>query len=280
LGGNMIYGIDVARYQANTALKSQVPVHQIEECVSGRGIQFAYVKLSEAKFTDGAAPSHAETMRAHLRIGGYHFFRPTVDVAAQVEVFHKSYLSLSAVELPPAIDIEDSKAIAAIGADQVLRNAIEFCELLELRTNRPTVIYTYTNHWLSELVNKGNAALRERLANRRPLWLAQYPFVDKAAPPEWVESHPPKPLPEWAGRGWSIWQFDGDKGHRFPNGVDSDFNVFNGDEAMLDAFCAASLVPPTQPSLAPVMPEFDGGRTASEVIGDLFQSPEKSPESR
>ena len=61
-----------------------------------------------------------------------------------------------------------------------------------------------------------------------PLWMAWY----KSGWPNPGDA-PKVPRP-W--KTWAFWQFDGNKGLVLPNGADSDFNVFNGDEEALKSF--------------------------------------------
>lgn len=67
-----------------------------------------------------------------------------------------------------------------------------------------------------------------------PLWMAWY---TNKWPNEGDKPRIPKP---WSS--WEFWQFDGNGGLRLPNGVDSDFCVFNGDEAGLRALANGSHV--------------------------------------
>lgn len=55
----------------------------------------------------------------------------------------------------------------------------------------------------------------------------------------------PKPWTDWL-----FWQFDGDGGLRLPTGVDSDFCVFNGDEAALKAFASSTPIRTIPPPIA------------------------------
>lgn len=72
-------------------------------------------------------------------------------------------------------------------------------------------------------------------AEAYPLWMADYTN-------RWpVPGEKPKLPKPW--KTWEFWQFDGNGGLKLPNGVDSDFCVFNGDEADLARVAGKTPVP-------------------------------------
>lgn len=104
-------------------------------------------------------------------------------------------------------------------SDWLAANAAEVCIL----TGKEPVLYTYPYWW--KAVSKVDVSW----ASLYPLWIASYP-----SSPGWPKDgqRPVVPAP-WPT--WMFWQFDGNKGLKLPNGVDCDFDVFNGDEAALQA---------------------------------------------
>ena len=95
-------------------------------------------------------------------------------------------------------------------------NAAEVTRL----SGRKPAIYTYDWWWAQ--VRKGADV---SWAAEYDLWMAWY-TTRWPAPGE----RPRIPAP-WTD--WKFWQFDGNNGLKMPNGVDSDFCVFNGDEDAL-----------------------------------------------
>jgi lysozyme len=83
------------------------------------------------------------------------------------------------------------------------------------------IIYTYPHWWAA--ISKGTDV---SWAADYPLWIASYP--GNGWPAVSAKPYLPKPWTDWL-----FWQFDGNGGLKFPNGVDADFCVFNGDEDAL-----------------------------------------------
>ncbi len=81
------------------------------------------------------------------------------------------------------------------------------------------IIYTYPWWWAA--VSKGTDV---SWAAKYPLWIASYPTT-VGWPAEGAKPVIPKPWDDWL-----FWQFDGNKGLKLPNGIDSDFCLFNGTE--------------------------------------------------
>lgn len=93
-------------------------------------------------------------------------------------------------------------------------------EEVELQTSVTPIIYTYPWWWAA--VSAADVSWAERF----PLWLAAYPGT--GWPKEGDSPTVPHPWKDWL-----FWQFDGNGGLKMPNGLDSDFCVFNGDEEAL-----------------------------------------------
>jgi GH25 family lysozyme M1 (1,4-beta-N-acetylmuramidase) len=108
-------------------------------------------------------------------------------------------------------------------------------EEVERLSGRAPVLYTYPSWW--EALRAGGADLA--WASKYFLWMASYPSGAKAG--KWpLDTDEPRIPREWTT--WLFWQFDGDGGLRLPNGVDSDFCLFNGD--MMDLMTFANPPPP------------------------------------
>lgn len=129
-------------------------------------------------------------------VGAYHAVRPSRSVAQQADML----IQACGESLIPALDLEifDDQPAQAV-ADF----AIEFVEAVERGLHRRCVFYTYPS-FASRLPLSADLSIR-------PLWIAHYGAPRPQIPKPWSD--------------WLIWQYDGDKGERAPNGLDLDFNV-------------------------------------------------------
>lgn len=96
-------------------------------------------------------------------------------------------------------------------------------------TGKKPILYTYDWWWAAVREGLPSAGFHQGAdvswAAEYPLWMAWY--INRW-PHEGERPKIPKPFTDWL-----FWQFDGDGGLRLPNGIDSDFCVFNGDESAL-----------------------------------------------
>lgn len=124
-------------------------------------------------------------------------------------------------------------------AEQISEWCRVFCAEVARLSGVTPVIYTYPWWWAE--VSKADTSW----AACYPLWLASYP--GRGVWPKEGES-PKVPRP-WID--WLFWQWDGDGGLKLPNGVDSDFCVFNGTEEELQGLvqrpAPANDVSPVEP---------------------------------
>ncbi len=157
-------------------------------------------------------------------VGAYHFLYPLphLDPAKQAEgFFAASTLGAESGDLPPALDLEwpDPDAGWAkwgCSAWQVSEWSQECAEKTTELYGRKPIIYIYP--YFAQMLAAGADIS----------WMADYPL--------WIASYVPKPVIPQPWTDWTFWQFDGNDGQRMPNGVDADFNWFNGDEAALSRF--------------------------------------------
>src|SRR6266849_9420139 len=82
--------------------------HQLEidwSAVAGSGIQYSFIKASEgASFGDSRfAINWQGAADAGVIRGAYHFFRPKIAVAPQVDLFVQTVGQLQAGDLPPVL---------------------------------------------------------------------------------------------------------------------------------------------------------------------------------
>lgn len=228
----MIRGLDVSMIQG------KVPWRHLKSL----GYEFGIAKCQEGnKAKDPAFESNYNAMLdAGIVPGAYHFPYPLphLDPVKQAELFFKASECGSYIgQLPPMLDFEwpapeewtKWKCTAPQMADWT-RRCLE--RMTELWGCKPMVyIYPY----FASMLLKGGADLA--YLSSYPLCMADYSRAGSEIP----ESAKPKiPFP-WTD--WTFWQHDGNGGLKLPNGVDSDFMVFNGTLDELKALAAGRQQP-------------------------------------
>lgn len=211
--GPTVHGVDVSGYQGSSINWSTV---------RNAGREFAIAKATEGTgFIDGSFAHNWPGMRAAGVIrGAYHFFRPSVDGAAQGDYFVNEINAqggLAAGDLPPVADVEVSDGMSAA---TVISRLHAFLDRVQARTGRVPMIYTANFFWGGTL---GNPSFKGY-----PLWVANY--------------GPSCPYLPNAFGDWVIWQYsDRDSVAGIPGGVDGD--VFNGTLDELRAFAGGGSTP-------------------------------------
>jgi hypothetical protein len=112
-------------------------------------------------------------------------------------------------------------------AEQLIENAVAWVIRSEALTGVYPWLYSYPSFLREQCKNLAPLELR-----KCPMWLAWYPgfgfgvasTVDPIAALDRAKALPTL----WRTGRWAAWQFDGNGGERFPNGVDADFNVACG----------------------------------------------------
>ncbi len=233
----MIRGLDASSVQGLLPIQS----------LDAAGVRFLIHKCQQGN--DGKDPYFERNVlsarNAGWRVGAYHFLYPLphLDPKAQAEGFFRaSELGTLDGDLPPALDLEwpdPDKGFANWGCTpaQVADWGAACAERVTELFGRKPLVYTYP-YFMSKL-RAGDVA-----------WLEAYPL--------WIASYAAKPLIPAPWTDWAVWQYDGNGGERMPNGVDADFNRFNGDEAALAAFCRVG--PETFPHTNPTYLDDSGGQ--------------------
>jgi lysozyme len=196
--GTKAMGIDVSRFQGAIAWPS----------VAGSGIRFAFVQASRGSGADctvkplqcGPDPYFATNRlaaeSAGIRVGAYHRAFATgataadarADALAEADIFIAAVGTLQPGELVPVIDAETPFTGMTSSS---LRTWIRvFVKRVTKRLGRKPMIYTNGTSWSAT----GNTT--EFARAKYPLWVA-----------EWGVSRPSVPAGNWAGRGYSVWQF-------------------------------------------------------------------------
>ena len=197
-GTGTVTGIDVSRFQGAIDW-TQVDAH---------GIRFAFLQASRGTGFDcdviprncGAdlyyASNYAAARAAGIRVGAYHrvFIDPEpikalrTDARAEADLFASMVGELRRGDLLPALDVESPFD----GASEVqVRVWIRtWIKRVKRKLGSRPIIYTNTTSWGAT----GDTA--KFAAKGYPLWVAN-----------WGVSRPSVPAGNWAGRGWSVWQY-------------------------------------------------------------------------
>ena len=203
--GQVVYGVDVSGYQGSSIDWGSV---------KASGHVFGFAKATEGTgFIDGSFAHNWPGMRnAGVLRGAYHFFRPSLDGAAQADYFVDQINAqggLAAGDLSPVADVEvgDNQSAAT-----VVGRLHAFLDRVAARTGRTPIIYTANFFWGDYLGNPDFSGY--------PLWVANYgpscPYLPNA----------------WAN--WRFWQYADNANVPGIGSVDGD--VFNGTLADLQAF--------------------------------------------
>jgi GH25 family lysozyme M1 (1,4-beta-N-acetylmuramidase) len=191
-------GIDVSRFQG-TIDWTQVP---------SAGVGWAFVQASRGSGLDctvastscGADPYFAtnrvNAKASGIRIGPYHRAFATgasiaearADSAAEATVFIAQVGALNPGEMLPVLDVETP--FTGLNPKRLTAWVRVWVKRVRAALGRKPMIYTNASSWGAT----GNTL--EFAKARFPLWVA-----------EWGVSKPTVPALNWAGRGWSVWQY-------------------------------------------------------------------------
>jgi GH25 family lysozyme M1 (1,4-beta-N-acetylmuramidase) len=196
--GTRAIGIDVSRFQKTIVWPS----------VAGAGVRFAFVQASRGSGLDctvkpeecGADPYFAinrtSAESVGIRVGAYHRAFATgatleaarADAIAESDVFLTAVGSLQSGELIPVLDVETPFT----GMSSTTLNAWirVWVKRVTRQLGRKPMIYTNATSWSAT----GNTM--EFARARYPLWVAQ-----------WGVGKPSVPAGNWAGHGYSVWQY-------------------------------------------------------------------------
>lgn len=153
------------------------------DSVAADGISFIYIKASEgatwrdARFED----NYRAARRAGLAVGAYHFFR--FDVVGWKQGLNLlSTLRGADLDLPVAIDIEESGNPTEYSTDEIIENVADMISLLD-RAGRPAIIYTNKNGYVRFVRNHFDDV---------PLWICSFtdpPIAERGRWTVWQHSH-------------------------------------------------------------------------------------------
>ncbi len=184
--------------------------------VKSSGASFAFMKATEGHtFVDPTfATNWAGSRAAGIAVrGAYHFGHPGSDATAQAEFFVKTVGVVGPGDVV-VLDIEESDSVSPSAVAAWCTSFLE--QVTELTALPASRVVVYTGAWFWD-PQAGGASMGEH-----PLWVSGY------------TAEPPMPN-GWDN--WTFWQFtDRLPVPGVPGSGTSDYSVFAGDEAALEAF--------------------------------------------
>ena len=158
--GYDIHGIDVSHYQNNVDWKQLKAVNQLGDTIQ---FQFAFIKATEGLLIeDEMFDEHWDDAKAHhVTRGAYHYFLPDRNAKVQAANFISS-VKLSAGDLPPVVDVEETRGKSKA---QIVKSLNDFLSMLESKYKVKPIIYSNLNF------------IEDYLADdfkQYPFWIAHY----------------------------------------------------------------------------------------------------------
>jgi lysozyme len=199
--GPSIHGIDVSYYQGKIDWKK---VKQMEE--DDVSIRFAFIKATEGMFNVDPyfQRNWREAPKAGITCGAYHYFKPKKSGEWQAKFFLQT-VNFEAGDLPPVVDIEELKGVAA----SKMRIELQvFLTYVERKMKVKPIIYTGLSFYKDYL---------QGYFDEYPLWIAHY-YQSKL---------------NISNEKWQFWQHS-DKAKISGINHVVDFNAFNGDSLTFD----------------------------------------------
>ncbi len=149
-----IHGIDISHYQGDVFW---------EHVGDNSKMSYVYIKASEGStIIDEKYKSNIELAHKYgLKVGSYHFFRPTTNLTEQLENF-KSQCRPGDQDLIPMIDIESA---GGLSIDQFCDSLFCFLEMIEKAYRQKPLLYSGRNFYNKYLAWK---------VDDYPLMIAQY----------------------------------------------------------------------------------------------------------
>jgi len=185
------------------------------------GVAFAYAKATEgASCSDPLFGANWRGIRdAGILRGAYHFLHPGSPPEQQADFFLNTVGGLKAGDLPPVLDIEETRPVdewGKIAAAERVPLILRWLLRVEDQTGIRPVIYTRRGWVADELPAPGSLS-------QYPLWVAAY------------TNAPKPPLPKgW--QTWAFWQYTESGSLPGVQGV-FDMDRFNGSSGDLASLC-------------------------------------------
>jgi lysozyme len=138
-----VHGIDMSHYQGNVFWETV-----------GDNTKMAYVYLKATEGGDRIDEMFERNINlAHrygLKVGSYHFYRPKVHQALQLENFKTQCLP-GEQDLIPMIDVE---TMSGLPVNEFCDSLLTFLELVEEAYHQKPLVYTYRNFYNKYLLGK------------------------------------------------------------------------------------------------------------------------------
>lgn len=180
-------GIDVSNHQGNIRW-GKVPDR----------IEFAFIKATEGTtFVDAFYGENRRGAKGQgKRVGAYHFARPEGrrkrivrrDARAEARFFYRVAQPRRG-ELLPVLDLETT---GGLGPNALITWTRSFLETLRGKVGEKPMIYTSPYFWRTAMDN----TTRFARSGYKVLWIAH-----------WGVRRPDVPARNWAGHGWTFWQY-------------------------------------------------------------------------
>lgn len=198
-----LHGIDVSHYQDIIDWDKLIAVNTEGDTIHFR---FVFIKATQGLWLeDDMFDEYWEDARDHGMVrGAYHYFLPDRNPKIQAKNFISS-VKLEKGDLPPVVDIEETRGKTVQEIDTALR---QFLNLIEAHYGVKPIIYSNIN-FIEDY-------LQEQFPDY-PFWIAHY-YRDELAVDETIN--------------WVFWQHS-DKADLLGINGKTDANVFNGGD---DAF--------------------------------------------
>jgi len=193
-----IHGIDVSHYQEDINWDNLKTISTDGDTVC---FTFAFMKATEGPWREDRAfaGNWEDAHDHHIICGAYHYFLPDKDAKKQAENYISS-VNLQAGDLPPVIDIEETRGKSKA---EVVAAVKTMANILEARYGAKPIIYSNISF------------IEDYLSDDFPdyyFWVAHY-YEDELNISEEIN--------------WLFWQHN-DRAMLFGYGQEVDVNVFNG----------------------------------------------------
>ncbi|MDR3612758.1 MAG: GH25 family lysozyme [Candidatus Obscuribacterales bacterium] len=140
--------------------------------IAAQKLDFCFLRASHGAVADIMFASHRQNAALiKLRAGFYHFFNPTVSVAAQLKVFLQTVGVLIDTDLPPVVDLESPALYAKIPLKNRLPLIMSFVQGVEKALGVKPIIYCSRNFVAETLAGPG---IDTSVLGLYGLWLAEY----------------------------------------------------------------------------------------------------------
>ncbi|MFN8297909.1 MAG: GH25 family lysozyme [Chitinophagales bacterium] len=195
-----VHGIDISHYQDVLDWNKLIAVNTEGDTIQFR---FVFIKATQGLWLeDDLFDEYWEEARDHNMVrGAYHYFLPDRNPRIQAKNFISS-VKLEKGDLPPVVDIEETRGKTAAEIDTALR---QFLTIVEQHYGVKPIIYSNIN-FIEDY-------LQDQFADY-PFWIAHY-YRDELTADENIN--------------WVFWQHS-DKADLLGINGKTDANVFNGGE--------------------------------------------------